>query len=49
MEERADTRTWLVANADFHVAVYQHANRPRMIELVERLRMSHRPLFVCPP
>ena len=38
MEEHADTRTWLAANADFHAAVYQHANRPRMIELVERLR-----------
>ena len=38
MEEHADTRTWLAANADFHAAVYQRANRPRMIELVERLR-----------
>ena len=47
MEERADTRTWLAANADFHAAVYQHANRPRMIELVERLRrLTDRYLYV---
>ena len=47
MEEHADTRTWLGANADFHAAVYQHANRPRMIELVERLRrLTDRYLYV---
>jgi DNA-binding GntR family transcriptional regulator len=38
MDEQADARTWLAANADFHAAVYTRANRPRMIELVERLR-----------
>jgi DNA-binding GntR family transcriptional regulator len=38
MAEHADTRTWLAANAAFHAAVYKRANRPRMIELVERLR-----------
>jgi DNA-binding GntR family transcriptional regulator len=38
MTEHADTRTWLAANAAFHAAVYKRANRPRMIELVERLR-----------
>lgn len=38
MEEHADTRTWLAANAEFHAAVYRRANRPRMIELVEGLR-----------
>jgi DNA-binding GntR family transcriptional regulator len=38
MEEHADTRTWLAANADFHAAVYKRASRPRMIELVEQLR-----------
>jgi DNA-binding GntR family transcriptional regulator len=47
MEEHADTRTWLAANADFHAAVYRHANRPRMIELVERLRrLTDRYLYV---
>jgi DNA-binding GntR family transcriptional regulator len=38
MEEHADTRTWLAANGAFHAAVYERAGRPRMIELVERLR-----------
>lgn len=47
MEEYADARTWLTANADFHAAVYQRANRPRMIELVERLRgLTDRYLYV---
>jgi len=47
MEEHADTRRWLAANADFHEAVYQHANRPRMIELVQRLRrLTDRYLYV---
>jgi DNA-binding GntR family transcriptional regulator len=47
MEEHADTRAWLVANADFHAAVYKRANRPRMIELVERLRgLTDRYLYV---
>jgi DNA-binding GntR family transcriptional regulator len=47
MEEYADTRTWLAANADFHAAVYKRANRPRMIELVERLRgLTDRYLYV---
>ena len=47
MEEHADTRTWLAANADFHAAVYKRANRPRMIELVERLRgLTDRYLYV---
>ena len=38
MEEHGDARIWLAANAIFHAAVYRHANRPRMIELVEQLR-----------
>ena len=38
MEENVDARTWLAANADFHAAVYSRASRPRMVELVERLR-----------
>jgi DNA-binding GntR family transcriptional regulator len=47
MEEHADTRTWLAANADFHAAVYRHSNRPRMIELVERLRrLTDRYMYV---
>jgi DNA-binding GntR family transcriptional regulator len=47
MDEHADTRTWLAANADFHAAVYQRANRPRMIELVERLRrLTDRYMYV---
>lgn len=47
MEDHADTRTWLAANAEFHAAVYKHANRPRMIELVERLRrLTDRYLYV---
>lgn len=29
---------WLAANALFHAAVYQRSNRPRMVDLVERLR-----------
>jgi len=47
MEEHADTRTWLAANTEFHAAVYKRANRPRMIELVERLRgLTDRYLYV---
>lgn len=47
MEEHADTRTWLAANADFHAAVYKRANRPRMIELVDQLRdLTDRYLYV---
>jgi DNA-binding GntR family transcriptional regulator len=38
MDDHVDVRAWLAANADFHAAVYTHASRPRMIELVERLR-----------
>ncbi len=38
MAEYADTRTWLAANTEFHAAIYRRAGRPRMIELVERLR-----------
>jgi DNA-binding GntR family transcriptional regulator len=38
MDEHVDARAWLTANADFHAAVYFRASRPRMIELVERLR-----------
>lgn len=33
-----DPTTWLRANAAFHAAVYMQANRPRMVEMVERLR-----------
>lgn len=32
------TRTWLNANAEFHATVYELANRPRMVRLVEQLR-----------
>jgi DNA-binding GntR family transcriptional regulator len=39
MEEHTDTSTWLAANGAFHAAVYERAGRPRMIELVERLRL----------
>jgi DNA-binding GntR family transcriptional regulator len=47
MDEHADTRRWLAANAAFHAAVYKRANRPRMIELVERLRgLTDRYLYV---
>lgn len=47
MEEHSDTRTWLAANGDFHAAVFKRANRPRMIELVERLRgLTDRYLYV---
>lgn len=38
MAAHADTRTWLAANTEFHAAIYRCAGRPRMIELVERLR-----------
>jgi DNA-binding GntR family transcriptional regulator len=47
MEEHADTRTWLAANTAFHAAVYERAGRPRMIELVERLRrLTDRYMYV---
>jgi DNA-binding GntR family transcriptional regulator len=47
MEEHADTRTWLAANGAFHAAVYERAGRPRMIELVERLRrLTDRYMYV---
>jgi DNA-binding GntR family transcriptional regulator len=47
MEEHADTRTWLAANSAFHAAVYERADRPRMIELVERLRrLTDRYMYV---
>jgi DNA-binding GntR family transcriptional regulator len=47
MEESADTRAFLAANADFHAAVYKRASRPRMIELVEQLRrLTDRYLYV---
>jgi len=47
MEEHADTRTWLAANNAFHAAVYERAGRPRMIELVERLRrLTDRYMYV---
>jgi DNA-binding GntR family transcriptional regulator len=47
MEEHADTRTWLAANGAFHAAVYERADRPRMIELVERLRrLTDRYMYV---
>jgi DNA-binding GntR family transcriptional regulator len=47
MEEHADTRTWLAANNAFHAAVYERADRPRMIELVERLRrLTDRYMYV---
>lgn len=38
MNQSDDARTWLTANAEFHATVYQRANRPRMVEMVERLR-----------
>lgn len=47
MEEHADTCTWLAANNAFHAAVYERAGRPRMIELVERLRrLTDRYMYV---
>ena len=47
MEEYTDTRTWLAANGAFHAAVYERAGRPRMIELVERLRrLTDRYMYV---
>jgi DNA-binding GntR family transcriptional regulator len=47
MEEHADTRTWLASNNAFHAAVYERAGRPRMIELVERLRrLTDRYMYV---
>ena len=47
MEQHADTPTWLAANTNFHAAVYRRANRPRMIELVERLRgLTDRYMYV---
>jgi DNA-binding GntR family transcriptional regulator len=47
MEENVDTRTWLAANNAFHAAVYERAGRPRMIELVERLRrLTDRYMYV---
>ncbi|GLP82329.1 GntR family transcriptional regulator [Mycobacterium antarcticum] len=47
MEETVDARAWLAANAHFHAAVYERANRPRMIELVEQLRrLTDRYLYV---
>jgi DNA-binding GntR family transcriptional regulator len=47
MEVHADTRTWLAANTEFHAAIYKHANRPLMIELVERLRgLTDRYMYV---
>jgi DNA-binding GntR family transcriptional regulator len=47
MEVHADTRTWLAANGAFHAAVYERAGRPRMIELVERLRrLTDRYMYV---
>ena len=38
MSSTDDAATWLRANAAFHAAVYMQANRPRMVEMVERLR-----------
>jgi DNA-binding GntR family transcriptional regulator len=47
MEEHGDTRTWLAANTEFHAAVYRRASRPRMIELVDRLRrLTDRYMYV---
>jgi DNA-binding GntR family transcriptional regulator len=47
MDQHADTRTWLAANAAFHATVYRCAARPRMIELVERLRrLTDRYMYV---
>jgi len=49
MEKHTDTRTWMAANTEFHAAVYKRANRPRMIELVERLRgLTDRYLYLQP-
>jgi DNA-binding GntR family transcriptional regulator len=38
MAETTDARVWLMANTEFHAAVYRRANRPRTIELIEQLR-----------
>ncbi|MGH3386720.1 MAG: GntR family transcriptional regulator [Nocardioidaceae bacterium] len=39
MSETDETRAWLKANAEFHAAVYRQANRPRMVQAVEQLRL----------
>lgn len=47
MEDNVDTHTWLAANNAFHATVYERAGRPRMIELVERLRrLTDRYMYV---
>jgi DNA-binding GntR family transcriptional regulator len=47
MEQHRDTATWLAANTNFHAAVYRRADRPRMIELIERLRgLTDRYMYV---
>jgi DNA-binding GntR family transcriptional regulator len=38
MEADPPATQWLVSNARFHALVYARADRPRMIELTERLR-----------
>ena len=38
MSQSSDTRTWLQANTDFHATVYNQADRPRMVKMVEQLR-----------
>ncbi|MBO0874521.1 MAG: GntR family transcriptional regulator [Pseudonocardia sp.] len=38
MESRTTPADWLHANARFHALVYTRADRPRMIQLTERLR-----------
>lgn len=47
MEHSNGARAWIVANAEFHAAVYKRASRPRTVELVEQLRrLTDRYLYV---
>ena len=38
MDESSDPLDWLEANNAFHAAIYERAPRPRMVELVDRIR-----------
>jgi len=38
MDDSSDPVDWLDANNAFHAAIYERAPRPRMVELVDRIR-----------
>jgi len=38
MDDSTDPADWLEANNAFHAAIYERAPRPRMVELVDRIR-----------